>query len=77
MFITFDDIAFYNLSRVGCRNHQKHPKPSQEEITYPTRLLEISGKILLDDIGKGNVSYGTSIDVLYGIHLDRHKVEYM
>ena len=57
-----------------------HPKLSQEEITYPTRLLETSEKTHLDDIGKANVSYGFSINISYekkGIHLERHKVEYM
>ena len=58
-------LVFYNLSHIGCQNNQYHRKLSQEEITYPTRLLETSEKTLLDDIGKAsNVSYGTSINIL-------------
>ena len=45
MFITIDDIGFYNLSHIGYQNHQNHPKLSQEEITYPSILLETSEKI--------------------------------
>ena len=63
--LPFMILFYYNLSHVGCWNHQNHPKLSQEEITYPTRWLETLEKTLLDDIGNANVSYGISINVLY------------
>ena len=48
MHIIFGDISFYNLSHVRCRYNQNYPKLSQEELVYPTKLLETSEKTLLD-----------------------------
>jgi len=76
--ISFDDIGFFVMS--GCvPNHSHHPQLNKSSIRFPSKLLSLENRRIVNDIVQTNANHGVAVNVMKrrGALLNRNQIRWL